>query len=81
MTEQTEQSAAQNAGNTDVPARESGIEFVTANASAEERAAVIAVLTELRTEETLQVKKVARRANEPWRRSQRTPEGIHEFTE
>lgn len=58
-----------------------GLQFVTQNASAEERAAVIAVLTQMRTDETLQVKKVARRANEPWRRSQRNPEGIREFTE
>ena len=58
-----------------------GLEFVTHNTSAEERAAVIAVLTQMRTDETLQVKKVARRANEPWRRSQRNPEGIREFTE
>lgn len=58
-----------------------GLQFVTQNASAEERAAVVAVLTQMRTDETLQVKKVARRANEPWRRSQRNPEGIREFTE
>lgn len=55
--------------------------FVTKAVSDEEQAAVIAALGELRTEETLQVKKVARRANEPWRRSQRSPEGIREFTE
>lgn len=58
-----------------------GLEFVTRNTTAEEQAAVIAVLTQMRTDETLQVKKVARRANEPWRRSQRNPEGIREFTE
>ena len=55
--------------------------FLTKNVSDEEQAAVIAALGELRAEETLQVKKVARRANEPWRRSQRSPEGIREFTE
>lgn len=57
------------------------IHFVTKNVTEEEQAAVIAVLSQLREEETLQVKKVARRANEPWRRSQRAPEGIREFTE
>jgi len=55
--------------------------FVTKNVSALEQAAVVATLGEMRTEETLQVKKVGRRANEPWRRSQRNPEGIREFTE
>lgn len=55
--------------------------FVTKNVTEAEQAAVIATLGQLREEETLQVKQVARRANEPWRRSQRNPEGIREFTE
>jgi len=65
----------------DMSAEDLGLEFVTRNTSAEEEAAVIAVITQMRTDETLQVKKVARRVNEPWRRSQRNPEGIREFTE
>ena len=64
-----------------VTAAELDMVFLTKNVSDEEQAAVIAVLGELREEETLQVKQVARRANEPWRRSQRSPEGIREFTE
>lgn len=55
--------------------------FVTKNVSDEEAAAVVAVLGQLRTDEMMQVKQVARRANNPWRRSQRNPEGIREFTE
>lgn len=52
------------------------IRFVTRNVSAEERAAVIAVLTQARAEESQQMKRVARRDREPWARSQRVPEGI-----
>lgn len=66
---------------TDLSAVGLSLTFVTKNVSALEQAAVIATLGEMRTEETLQVKKVGRRANEPWRRSQRNPEGIREFTE
>lgn len=55
------------------------IRFVTRGVSEEERAAVIAVLTQVRSEETAQVKRVARRDREPWSRSQRVPEGIHEL--
>jgi hypothetical protein len=55
--------------------------FITKNVSEAEQAAVIATLGQLREEETQQVKQVARRENEPWRRSQRNPEGINEFTE
>lgn len=51
-------------------------QFVTRNVSDEERAAVIAVLTAVRTEESQQVKRVARRDRQPWARSQRPPEGI-----
>ena len=68
-------------GDTELSAEALGIEFVTKNTSAEEQAAVIAALGQLRTEETLQVKRVARRENEPWRRSQRSPEGISELME
>lgn len=55
------------------------IVFVTQQVSDEERAAVIAVLTQVRAEETQQVKRVARRDREPWARSQRVPEGISEL--
>lgn len=55
------------------------IRFVTRHVSQEERAAVIAVLTQAREEETAQVKRVARRDREPWARSQRVPEGISEL--
>lgn len=55
------------------------IRFVTRGVSEEERAAVIAVLTQVRSEETARVKRVARRDREPWSRSQRVPEGIHEL--
>lgn len=53
-----------------------GITFVTRDVSDEERAAVIAVLTAVRTEESLEVKRVERTQREPWARSQRVPEGI-----
>lgn len=52
------------------------IRFVTREVSDEERAAVVAVLTAARSEESQQVKRVARRDREPWARSQRPPEGI-----
>ena len=55
------------------------IRFVTRNVTAEERAAVIAVLTRVRSEETQRAKRVARRDREPWARSQRVPEGIGEL--
>lgn len=53
--------------------------FVTRDVSDEERAAVIAVLTRVREEETLQVKRIERRDREPWARSQRVPEGINDL--
>ena len=68
-------------GETEMSAEGLGMRFVTKAVSDEEQAAVIAALGQLRAEETLQVKRVARRANEPWRRSQRSPEGINEFVE
>ncbi|WP_254908894.1 hypothetical protein [Leucobacter sp. 7(1)] len=55
------------------------IHFVTRQVSAEERAAVIAVLTQVRSEESQQMKRVARRDREPWARSQRVPEGISDL--
>ena len=55
------------------------IRFVTRGVSDEERAAVIAVLTAARAEETKQVKRVARRDREPWARSQRVPDRISDL--
>ena len=52
------------------------IEFITRSVDDETRAAVIAVLTQVRAEETARLKRVARRDREPWARSQRVPEGI-----
>ncbi|WP_125098275.1 hypothetical protein [Leucobacter chromiireducens] len=57
----------------------SDITFVTRGVSAEEHAAVIAVLTQVRAEETQSAKRVARRDREPWARSQRVPEGISDL--
>lgn len=56
-----------------------GFRFLTRGVSDEDRAAVIAVLTKMRAEETERVRMVERRAHEPWRRSQRVPEGITEL--
>ncbi|QYM77405.1 hypothetical protein K1X41_11205 [Leucobacter luti] len=55
------------------------IHFVTRQVSDTERAAVIAVLTQVRAEESQQMKRVARRDREPWARSQRVPEGISDL--
>ncbi|QIM15809.1 hypothetical protein G7067_04280 [Leucobacter insecticola] len=67
------------AGEADTTLRGEDIHFVTRTVSDEERAAVIAVLTRVRTEETQRMKRVARRDREPWARSQRVPEGIDEL--
>ena len=48
--------------------------FATRGVSDEERAAVIAVLTQVRAEETEQVRRVERREHLPWSRSQRVPQ-------
>ncbi|MBN9612247.1 MAG: hypothetical protein J0H64_02050 [Actinobacteria bacterium] len=53
--------------------------FVTRGVSDEDQAAVIAVLTQVRTEETSRVRRVERREHQPWARSQRVPEGIGEL--
>lgn len=73
--------AVGNSNGEDLTAEALDLVFVTKNVSEAEQAAVVATLAQMRVEETLQVKKVARRANEPWRRSQRNPEGINEFVE
>jgi hypothetical protein len=56
-----------------------GFHFVTRGVSDEERAAVIAVLSRVRAEETERVRRVERREHQPWARSQRVPEGIADF--
>ena len=55
------------------------VRFVTRIVSDAERAAVVAVLTQVRAEESHRVKRVARRDREPWSRSQRVPEGISDL--
>lgn len=50
--------------------------FATRRLSAVEQAAVIAVLTRVREEETDQVRRVERRERNPWARSQRVSQGI-----
>lgn len=57
----------------------SDIRFVTRQVSDAERAAIVAVLTQVRGEESQQVKRVSRRDREPWSRSQRVPEGIFDL--
>lgn len=64
------------AGETDEVVRGEDVTFVTKNVSAEEKAAVLAVLLKQRESETERVRLVESRNHEPWRRSQRTPEGI-----
>ena len=66
----------EDAGEADDAIHGDDISFVTRGVSDEERAAVIAVLTAQRTEESRQVKRVARRDREPWARSQRVPDGF-----
>lgn len=66
-------------GEPDDAIRGEDIAFVTREVSDEERAAVIAVLTRVRAEETRRVRRVERREREPWSRSQRVPEGIGEL--
>jgi len=55
------------------------IVFVTRNVSPAERAAVVSVLTQVRSEESQRMKRVARRDREPWARSNRVPEGISDL--
>lgn len=55
------------------------IRFVTKQVSDAERAAIIAVLTQARAEETERVKRVDRREREPWARSQRVPDRISDL--
>jgi hypothetical protein len=64
------------AGLEEHPLTNDGFGFLTRHVSEEEQAAVIAVLTTLRSEETNRVRRVERREHQPWSRSQRVPEGI-----
>lgn len=64
------------AGPVDSVLHDEGFFFHTRGVTDEERAAVIAVLSEVRAEETQRVRRVERREHLPWRRSQRVPEGI-----
>ncbi|GAA1326823.1 hypothetical protein ACFSWE_04425 [Leucobacter albus] len=66
----------EDAGEADEAINGDDITFVTRGVSDDERAAVIAVLTAARAEETRKVKRVARRDREPWARSQRVPDGF-----
>ncbi|MCB1273920.1 MAG: hypothetical protein KDB25_05945 [Leucobacter sp.] len=67
------------AGPVDDVLRDAEFAFVTRGVSDEERAAVIAVLTQVRSEETERMRRVERREHQPWARSQRVPEGINEL--
>lgn len=51
-------------------------QFVTPKVSSLEKAAIIAVLTSVRSEETKRVKHVERIERQPWRRSQRLHRSI-----
>lgn len=62
------------AGEHDHALTDDGFVFATRGVSDEERAAVIAVLTQMRAEETEQVRRVERREHQPWARSQRVPQ-------
>jgi len=55
---------------------DSDFRFITRGTTEAEKAAVIAVLTRVRAEETERVKRVERREHQPWARAQRVPEGI-----
>ncbi len=51
--------------------------FVTRGVSDAEKAAVIAVVTQVRLEETQRVRRIERREHQPWARSQRVPVSIN----
>lgn len=60
-----------------LPLTSDGFTFVTRSVSDEEKAAVIAVLTQVRLEETQRVRRIERREHQPWARSQRVPVSIN----
>ena len=63
----------------DATLKSDGFHFLTRGVSDEERAAVIAVLTRVRTEETERVRRVERRERQPWARSQRVPQAFEDL--
>ncbi len=67
------------AGLGDQPLTSEGFHFVTRGVSDEEKAAVIAVLTQMRADETQRVRRVERREHQPWARSQRVPVSINDL--
>jgi len=67
------------AGTDDRTLHDDEFRFITRGTTDEERAAVIAVLTQVRAEETKRVRRVERREHQPWARSQRVPEGIRDL--
>lgn len=69
----------ESAGAEDDALRGDEFRFITRGVSDEEKAAVIAVLTQARAEESQRVKRVERREHQPWARSQRVPEGVSEI--
>lgn len=56
-----------------------GFHFQTRGVSDEEQAAVIAVLSQVRAEETERVRRVERREHQPWARSQRVPQAFEDL--
>jgi len=58
-----------------------GFTFLTRGVTEHEQAAVIAVLTQIRAEETQQVRRVERRDHQPWARSQRVPQDFGDLLE
>ena len=69
----------ESAGEGEAPLRGDDFHFVTRGVSPEEKAAVIAVLTEARAEETARVRRIERIERQPWAHSQRVPEGISDL--
>lgn len=67
------------AGDGDPTLSSDGFHFITRGVSDEEQAAVIAVLTQVRAEETERVRRVERREHQPWARSQRVPQAFEDL--
>lgn len=63
-------------GSADDAISDEDFRFVTRGVTPDERAAVIAVLTRVRAEETARAKRVERREHQPWARSQRVPDSV-----
>lgn len=69
----------EDAGIADATLSSDGFEFITRGVTDEEQAAVIAVLTQVRAEETERVRRVERREHQPWARSQRVPQPFEDL--